>query len=187
MEKQKFHVQIGNQIREYEEGTSYRVIAEDFQSQYEHDIVVAFVNDRLQELHKTLKSDCVIRFVTTADSVGHKTYKRSMSLMLVKAVYDVAGRENVKKVRIHYSVSKGYYCTIEGNITLNQELLDQVEARMQEMVQMDMPIGKRSINTADAVALFRQHGMYDKEKLFKYRRVSKVNIYNMNEFEDYFN
>ena len=28
--------------------------------------------------------------------------------------------------------------------------------------------------------------MYDKEKLFEYRRVSRVNIYNMNEFEDYF-
>ena len=28
--------------------------------------------------------------------------------------------------------------------------------------------------------------MYDKERLFGYRRVSKVNIYRMNEFEDYY-
>ena len=28
--------------------------------------------------------------------------------------------------------------------------------------------------------------MHDKEKLFNYRRVSRVNIYNMNEFEDYY-
>lgn len=28
--------------------------------------------------------------------------------------------------------------------------------------------------------------MYDKERLFEYRRVSKVNIYSMNEFEDYY-
>ena len=28
--------------------------------------------------------------------------------------------------------------------------------------------------------------MYDKEKLFRYRRVSRVNIYSLENFEDYF-
>ena len=28
--------------------------------------------------------------------------------------------------------------------------------------------------------------MYDKEKLFRYRRVSRVNIYSLDDFEDYF-
>ena len=49
-----------------------------------------------------------------------------------------------------------------------------------------MPVRKRTIHTDDAVALFRRHGMHDKERLFEYRRVSKVNIYSMNEFEDYY-
>ncbi len=48
-----------------------------------------------------------------------------------------------------------------------------------------MPIHKRSVRTDDAIALFGRHGMHDKERLFRYRRVSKVNIYSMNEFEDY--
>ena len=54
------------------------------------------------------------------------------------------------------------------------------------MVEMDMPIYKRSVNTDEAIALFGRHGMHDKERLFRYRRVSKVNIYSMNEFEDYY-
>ena len=29
------------------------------------------------------------------------------------------------------------------------------------------------------------NGMHDKERLFHYRRVSRVNIYSLNEFEDY--
>jgi len=186
MEKRLFHVQIGEEVREYEEGMIYRQIAEEYQAQYAHDIVGVFVNDKLEELHKKLKADSVIRFVTTADTIGHKTYERSMCLMLVKAIYDVGGHKNVEKVRIHYSLSKGLYCTIDGSIALNQDFLDKVEIRMREMVDMDMPIGKRTINTDDAIALFGQHGMYDKEKLFRYRRVSKVNVYNMNEFEDYF-
>ena len=186
MEKEMYNVQIGDEIRQYESGTTYRQIAEEWQEQYENDIVLVFVNGRLQELFKTLKEDCIIRFETTGDPIGHKTYKRSMSLMLVKAIYDVAEVDTIKKVRIHYSVSKGYYCTIEGNVNLNKEFLARVEARMQEMVSMDMPINKRTIHTSEAIALFGQHGMYDKERLFRYRRVSKVNIYSMNEFEDYY-
>ncbi len=186
MGKEMYTVQIEDAIRQYEAGTTYGEIARDYEQEYENDIVLVLVDNRLQELGKTLQSDCRLRFITTADEIGHKTYKRSMSLMLVKAVYDVMEHENVDKVRILYSVSHGYYCKIEGFVELNQEFLDRVEKRMYEMVEQDMPIDKRSIHTDDAIALFKKHGMYDKERLFRYRRVSKVNIYSMNEFEDYY-
>lgn len=179
-------VHIGDEVREYIAGTTYQQIAGDFQDRYEEDIVLIYVDGKLQELRKKLKRDCTLAFETTKGAIGHETYKRSMKLLLVKSVYDVAAREDIRKVRVHFSIGKGYYCTIEGNISLDQEFLDRVENRMRELADQDVPIGKRTISTDDAVALFRKHGMYDKEKLFEYRRVSRVNIYNMNEFEDYF-
>lgn len=179
-------VRIGDEVREYIAGTTYQQIADDFRDRYEEDIVLIYVDGKLQELRKKLKRDCTLAFETTRGAIGHETYKRSMKLLLVKSVYDVAAREDIRKVRVHFSIGKGYYCTIEGNISLNQEFLDQVESRMRELADQDVPIGKRTISTDDAVALFWKHGMYDKEKLFEYRRVSRVNIYNMNEFEDYF-
>ncbi len=185
MGKEMYQVQIGEETRQYEAGTTYGQIAADYQKDYEDDIVLVFVNGKLQELFKKLKSDCTIQFETTAGEIGNKTYRRSINLMLVKAVYDVAGHDAVRKVRIHFSVSKGYYCTVDGDVSLDQDFLDRVDARMHEMVDMDMPIHKRSVRTDDAIALFGRHGMHDKERLFRYRRVSKVNIYSMNEFEDY--
>ena len=109
-----------------------------------------------------------------------------MSLMLVKSIYDVIPHEQIEKVRIHYSIGNGYYCTVEGSAKVTQEFLNRVEERMKSLVEMDMPIWKRSVNTDEAITLFHQHGMLDKERLFRYRRVSKVNIYRMNEFEDYY-
>ncbi len=47
------------------------------------------VDGRLRELHKQLKKACELEFVTTEDEIGHKTYQRSLSLLLVKAVYHV--------------------------------------------------------------------------------------------------
>ena len=181
-----YQVKIHDEIRQYEAGTTYLEIAKEYQKEYSHDIVLVTVDGKLQELHKKVNRDCTLNFETTACDSGHKTYKRSMSLLLVKAIYDVAEHENVDKVRIHYSVSKGYYCTIEGNVVLDQQFLDQVEERMHQMVEADLPINKKSVNTDDAIATFARYGMHDKEKLFAYRRVSKVNIYSINEFEDYY-
>lgn len=50
----------------------------------------------------------------------------------------------------------------------------------------DIEIEKRSMNTDDAIALFHDLGMEDKEKLFKYRRSSRVNIYVLDHYKDYF-
>lgn len=187
MGKKLCTVRVGNETKEYEAGVTYQQIAEDFQERYAHQIVLVFVNQfRLQELDKTLKKDCEIQFLTTGDPIGHETYKRSLCFMLVKAVHDVGGHDKVKSVRIHFSVSKGYYCTLEGDVNLTQEFLEKVDKRMKELVKGRIPIEKRTIHTTEAIDLFRKHGMYDKERLFEYRRVSKVNIYSMNEFEDYY-
>ena len=171
--------------REYPEGTRFLEIAKDFQGHYENDIVLVISDGKLLELYKTLEKDCSLRFLRTGDDIGLKTYRRSMSLMLVKAVYDTAGHDRIRKVRIHYAAGQGYYCTIDGDISLNEVFLRQVEETMHRIVEQDLPIEKRSIHTDEAVELFHQYGMYDKEELFKYRRSSRVNLYRMGAFEDY--
>ena len=180
-------VTVDGELREYPKGTAYQRIAEEFQDRYEHQIILAYEGAyRLRELSKTLEEDCSLRFVTTADRIGHSTYKRSMCFLLVKAVHDVAGHDRTDRVRIHFSLDKGYYCTVEGDVCLDERFLERVAGRMRELSEQKIPIDKRSVHTEEAIALFHRHGMYDKERLFEYRRVSKVNIYSINEFEDYF-
>lgn len=186
MEAKKYRVQIDGTTYTYDEGTTFEKIANDFQNRYEHRIVLGCEGYRLFELKKMLKRDCELKFITTGDSIGNKTYKRSMCLMMVKAIHDICDHDNSCKVRIDFSVDKGYYCTVAGNVEVNEEFLARVKNRMLEMVAAKMPIEKRSVHTDEAIALFKQHGMHDKERLFEYRRVSKVNIYSMNEFEDYY-
>nr|WP_294467582.1 nucleoside kinase [uncultured Sellimonas sp.] len=173
------------EVKQYPCGTTLLQIARERQDQYENDIVLAVQDGKLKELSKTIQGDCTIRFVTTGEDIGYKTYKRSMSMLLVKAVYDTAGHDKIRKVRIHYSVDQGYYCTIDGSICLNEAFLTGVKATMRKIIADDLPVEKRSIHTDEAVELFHQYGMYDKEELFKYRRSSRVNLYRMGGFEDY--
>nr|WP_295265192.1 nucleoside kinase [uncultured Blautia sp.] len=186
MDKKMFEVVIAGETRMYSEGTTYREIVDESGIHTEAPIILVMVNGKLRELQKRLKSDCTLEFVTTKDHIGFETYKRSVCLVLLRAIYDVAGRENVDKVMIHYSVGNGYYFTMEGKAALDQDFIDKVKAQMHKLADECTPIGKRSVNTDEAVALFHKHRMYDKEKLFRFRRVSKVNIYNIGYYDDYF-
>ena len=186
MDKKMFKVVIAGETRMYPEGTTYREIVDESNIHTEAPVILVMVNGKLRELQKRLKSDCTLEFVTTKDHIGFETYKRSVCLVLLRAIYDVAGRENVDKVMIHYSVGNGYYFTMEGKAALDQDFLDKVKLQMHKLADECTPIGKRSVNTDEAVALFHKHRMYDKEKLFRFRRVSKVNIYNIGYYDDYF-
>lgn len=186
MEQKMINVTVSGETKEYPKGITYADIVKDYEESADAPVILVTVNGKLRELHKRLKEDCEITLVTTREDIGHKTYKRSACLILLKAVYDVAGREAVRKVVIHYSIGSGYYFTMEGSRTLNQEFLEQVKARMKSIADEQIPIVKRSVGTDEAIALFHKHHMYDKEKLFRYRRVSRVNLYSIENFEDYF-
>ena len=187
MNQEMVKVTIDGKEHEYAIGTTYREIVDEYQEEVaEAPVILVMADGKLRELQKKLKGDCTLEFVTTKDHIGFETYKRTVCLVLLRAIYDVAGKENIEKVMIHYSVGNGYYFTMAGKAVLNQHFLDNVKTRMQELADMCTPIGKRSVNTDDAVSLFHHHRMYDKEKLFRFRRVSKVNVYNIGYYEDYF-
>ena len=186
MEQKMVKVEIMGETREYPAGTTFAEIVEPYQKVSEAPVILVTVNGKLKELHKKLKYDSRIGFVTTKDNIGHQTYKRSACMILLKAIYDIAGKEQVDNVVIHYSVGSGYYFTMKGSKIPDQKFLDQVKARMHEIVEAKLPIEKRTVSTDEAIALFHKHRMYDKEQLFRYRRVSRVNLYRIDTFEDYF-
>ncbi|WP_310604992.1 nucleoside kinase [Anaerosporobacter sp.] len=177
---------INGETKVYEENTSLLEISKDYQKDYPDDIILAFKDNKLEELFKTVTKECEIRFVTTKESAGQKTYRRGMTLVLLKAIHDEIGNQNVEKVLVEYSIGAGYYCEVKSNAILDDALVEKIESRMRKIVEDDIPFQKRTINTDEAIDLFKDYRMYDKEKLFRYRRVSKANIYKLGGFEDYF-
>lgn len=179
-------VTVEGQKRTYQKNTRLVDIAKEYQPQFQYDILLSFVNGKLTELHKKAKEGMEIRFVTASEKPGINTYRRSAVFLMLKAFYEVAGNDRVEKVCVDFSIGDGLFIQPQGDFTLNQQLLDQVKAKMKEYVAAGLPIMKRSINTEEAVELFQKHRMYDKARLFHYRRVSRVNIYSIGGFEDYY-
>ena len=179
-------VKVNGIEKTYPEGTTYLEIARDFQDQYENDILLVRVNGKLRELEKTLAGDSEISFITAKENAGYKTYERSAIFLMLKAFYEVIPREKIRKIQIDFALGNGIYGELVGDIPVDEKLLTSVKVHMEKLRDAAIPVKKRSVNTDDAVELFGKHGMHDKEQLFQYRRASRVNIYSIGEFEDYF-
>lgn len=167
-------------------GTTYLELAKRYQKNYAHDILLAINGGYLKELNKTVGREGEITFLTAEDTAGISTYNRSVLFLFLKALYQTAGHDHIKNVRVHFSVLKGLLLEIDADIAVDQELLKQVKEHMLEIVDQKLPIVKRNMPTREAMDIFASHGMYDKEKLFSFRRSSSVNVYRLEDFEDYF-
>lgn len=182
----KIKVTIDGKVKEYAEGITYEKIAQEYQDSYGGLICLVIVNGRIRELIKTLKKDCEVSFLTFSDMEGYRTYVRSTTFLLVKAINDVVGGENIKKIKVEFTIGCGYYCSGYGNFKIDKEFTDKVNAKMRELVDKSIPIVKETYPIDDAIRMFKKHGMYDKEKLLGYRRSSYVNIYSMEDYTDYY-
>ena len=122
-------------------------------------IILAFRDKKLCELRTVLDKSCELELVTATSVIGYDTYRRSLKFLMLKSFSDILGGFTKSRINIMYTLGKGLYSKslVKGNVT-----------------------------TDEAIKRFKKQGMADKEKLFSFRRVSKVNIYSMDGYEDYF-
>lgn len=184
--EQKFKVTIGKEVKEYDKGTTFEEIAQEYQKEYSEQIALVVRNGKIRELFKKVDRDCTLEFLTLSDDAGHKSYIRSATMILMKAATDVIGQDNIEKIKVEFAIGNGYYCSAKGNFTVTEELVNKVKSKMQEYVAEDMRIMKKTLSLEDANVLFEKQKMHDKKSLFRYRGSSSVNVYSLDGYNDYY-
>ena len=178
-------ITVEGQTLNIKDGTTYLELAKNFQKKYDHDIVLVLENNKMRELFRKVKDGAAVTFLTTGQIDGYNTYRRSATLLLLKAIYDVEGMDAVRGMKVEFSAGEGYYVS-SRKMPVNEETLARIEKRMKELVGQNLPIEKRSIPVEEAIEHFTRHGMTDKARLFRFRRSSSVNVYLLDGFEDYY-
>ncbi len=147
-------------------------------------VVAALVNGKLCELTHPIMTDAEVIPILMTTSDGMRIYQRSLSFVLV-----VAARELFPEARIvvdHSLTLNGFYCEAQGREPLTPEEVAQLETRMKEIVDADIPIVKQRVSLADAVTLFREQGSEDKARLLRYRQKDYLTLYTLRGVQDYF-
>ncbi len=186
-QKRMITIKACGEERAFPAGTRYQEIADSFQEKIPYPILlVRRDGNELRELQKEADEDCSLEFLTLQDNAGRDTYQRSLCLMMLRAFSKVIHSGDTH-IWIRFAVSNGLFCTMSGSdISLTQELLDQVLAEMKSLRDRAIPIEKTGMDTGDAISVFRRYRMEDKAKLFRYRMGSRTNVYSLDGYMDYF-
>lgn len=184
---EQIEISLGQSTYKLDKFSTIGEFIDAFMPEKKYEYLLAKRNHKLCELGTVLDSDCELELVGRNTVMGNDTYKRSLTLLMVKAFADVLGGKTNHSVNVMYSMGNGYYCKlISDEYDVTDDLIRKVKERMQAMVDADEVIVKESVSTDEAISRFANQGMVGKEKLFQFRRVSKVNLYNLGGYEDYF-
>lgn len=164
-------------------GATAGLFVEAIKDEFTVPIVGAVINGQLRELTYPLNFDANLRPISLHDADGMRFYRRSLTFVLEKAFSELFPRAILA---IDHSIaSGGYFCQVFNSAALTEENLVDLETRMREIIEQDMPFIREQVPLREAIAYFEQKGYYDKAQLLKHRKKDYLILYNLNEYRDY--
>lgn len=170
-------VTVNQSIYEVKEGTTLSDLAKQVQKPQEPIILLAYMDGKLKELFTPMTKDCHVRFVTLKEQAGYMAYKRTATLMFLKACEDLLGTGATTKIALDYSIGNSIFCDFLEDRVIDEAFARSIQKRMEELAKANLPITKRSLDTDQAAKYFDRIGFKGKKELFQFRRESKTNIY----------
>ena len=179
-------VTVNQSIYEVKEGTILSDLAKQVQQPQEPIILLAYMDGKLKELFTPMTKDCHVRFVTLKEQAGYMAYKRTATLMFLKACEDLLGTGATTKIALDYSIGNSIFCDFLEDRVIDEAFARSIQKRMEELAKANFPITKRSLDTEQAAKYFDRIGFKGKKELFQFRRESKTNIYSLDGYDNYF-
>jgi uridine kinase len=178
-------IKVEDKTYQVPDKSSYRFLADLVKKEYKDDIVLAKQDNRLHELVSGIENDHPVTMITTGDIDGRRAYRRSMVLLMQKAIDMILPDEN-PDIQVLFSLDQAYFCRLEAETPLDQDLLSKLKDTMEKLVEMDYPIRKYTTSTREAREIFQKAKMPNKERLLKYRSASTIHLYDLCGCKDYF-
>ena len=177
---------VNQSIYEVKEGTTLSDLAKQVQLPQEPIILLAYMDGKLRDLFTPMTKDCHVRFVTLKEQAGYMAYKRTATLMFLKACEDLLGTGATTKIALDYSIGNSIFCDFLEDRVIDDAFAQSIQKRMEELAKANLPITKRSLDTDQAAKYFDRIGLKGKKELFQFRRESKMNIYSLDGYDNYF-
>lgn len=146
-------------------------------------IMGAVVNGELRELTYPIEMDSRIRLVTMGDDDGARIYRRSITFLLEAAFEELF--PNLVMTLDHSVSAGGYFCQLADESVLTRNELEKLKARMQELIDANLPFERTSVPLQEAIQYFAAKKLDDKVKLLKYRQKEYLILYRLGNHQDY--
>jgi uridine kinase len=117
--------------------------------------------------------------VTYGEKAGLEVYQRSASFILNMAVAELYHNS---RLVIGHSISNGFYYDLNCGVPVTQNLLNEISAKMREIIDRDLPFRRRLLPRDEAIAYFSDRAMSDNRRLIEHSNFGQVQVYECGRF-----
>lgn len=125
-------------------------------------------------------SNGVVKLIRYSDTTGKEIYKRTAQFVIFLGFSQLWPKAQAK---MGWSIDTGINVKVTGADNFSVELLKK---KIQEIIDEDIRLIRRRINTKDAIEYYKQNGQIDKARLLAYREKNTLNVYEHLDYVDYF-
>ena len=152
--------------REFKEGMTLLEMLPEFDFDKPYPIISAKVNNVSQGLRFRVYNNRDIEFLDLRDASARRVYCRSLCFLLCKATQDICPKS---KIEIKHPISNGYFCEWHkpDESPMTEEDIRKIKARMQEIIDQNLPFHRREVRLEEAIEIFREQGYDDKVRLLE--------------------
>ena len=175
-------VKIKGKKYQLSRGMTLEEIAKEFQKEYKYPILLARVNNKLEELTKTVNEDATIEFYDLTTREGNRIHISGLTYVLLYSIKKLFGEE--ANIVVQHSLDKGIY--IETNFRLTENRIKNLKETMKKIIEADMPIIRSTVDRSEAIKYFE--GKNDKVKagVMNYNTNNYITLYRLGNYYNYF-
>ena len=136
----------------YMEQRISEILKEEIQNS-KYPVVGAKYNNEYKNLDDFVNPDGKIELITINSKEGMKIYRRTLTYIMGKAFWRTYPQAHIT---VDYQLSNAMYCTID-NMEVTNEMLENVKAKMREIIDQDLKIEKRTMSWEEAEQFFAEN------------------------------
>lgn len=148
----------------------------------ENEVIAVIIDNDITELSTKLKEDTKMKLIKIKDRMGAKIYRSGLKFLYITAVKELFGRNT--NVELLHSLDKGIYTRI--NLELNNTMVDEIKAKMHELVKEDIRITRVVTSRKEAISYFNSVKEYEKSLTYKQMTGEMLTLYSMLDYYNYF-
>ncbi len=168
-------------IMKAEENTRISDLLKEQIAESEYPVVGAKFNNEYKNLDYPLEESGKIELIDINSKEGMKIYRRTLTFIMGKAFWRTYPKAHVV---VDYQLSNAMYCTIE-NMEVTEKMLEKVKAKMQEIIDQDLKIEKRTMTREEAEKFYAKTNTPKGRLQFDLEDNNEINMYYCKDYYNY--
>ena len=168
-------------IMKAEENTRISELLKDQIAESEYPVVGAKFNNEYKDLDYPLEESGKIELIDIASKEGMKIYRRTLTYIMGKAFWRTYPKAHVI---VDYQLSNAMYCNLE-NMEVTDEMIEKVKKKMQEIIDQDLKIEKRTMTREEAEKFYKTTNSPKGRLQFDIKENQEINLYYCKDYYNY--